>query len=108
LPAAAVERKVEVASPLSPEKWKRSARTTAPARFPSQQTIQTFAASASVTVFFMMPRLMTMVLPVKSSEPAITTRERAIPKETPMTVLVAGEPASCPPITLMRILPNPM
>lgn len=33
LPAAAVERKVEVASPLSSEKWKRSARTTAPARF---------------------------------------------------------------------------
>lgn len=33
LPAAAVERKAEVASPLSPEKWKRSARTTLPRGF---------------------------------------------------------------------------
>ena len=58
--------------------------------------------------FFKTPLDITKLLPVKSSAPAKTTRLSAIPKETPITILVYGAPFSRPPSTLINKFPKPM
>jgi hypothetical protein len=53
--------------------------------------------------------VITITLPVNSSEPAMITRESATPKETPMTSLVQGEAAAenGAPTAKMRTIARP-
>ncbi len=79
-----------------------------PTRLPSQQITQSFIASAELTFPAIKPEDITMVLPVKSSAPAMITRLKATPKDRPMMILVAGLPPSRPPSVKMSRIPKPI
>jgi len=87
----------------------KAANATEPIKFPIKLKIHIFIESAQVTFFSSDPIVMTMLFPVKSSEPAIITRLKAIPKDAPITIFVAGDSAADnnPPIVNINKIPNP-
>ena len=75
---------------------------------PSQQMTNILMTSNIVTLRFIYPTARIMLLPVKSSAPAIIIRLRATLKNIAMTSLAYGSPWSCPPRVNEISTPNPM
>ena len=97
------------ALPIRPEAATAPPSSIDPTRLPAKLTSQTLATEAAETVLERAPTTMVRLLPVNSSDPAKITSVSATPKEAPITVLVAGEPApaSGAPMAKMRTMPKP-
>src|SRR5215471_5061445 len=87
----------------------KTASSALPVRFPIQVQAQLAARSDRRVLPARVPKLKIMLLPVKSSAPANTTRVKATPKDAPITSFVAGEPAAArgAPIVNTRTTPIP-
>ena len=80
-----------------------------PIAFPIKLQTHMLAESFHVTFLSRAPTVSIILFPVKSSEPAMITRLRAIPKESPISIFVKGKLLSepSPPIVIIRKIPKP-
>ena len=92
-----------------PDCTTNQAMTKDPNRFPTSDQKNKLPTCRQVTCPASPPMTPTMLLPVKSSEPAKITRVSAIPNETPMTNFSAAEPseANGPPMQKISVMPKP-
>ena len=89
-----------------PPATKISASSTAPARLPSQDSVQLAARSPPATRRRSRPIDMNMVCPVNSSEPAKTTSVSAMPNEAPITSRRQAGSMVAPTLKI-RMMPSP-